>query len=276
MATMVFSGGRHIGTADGPEEMRALAREHFGPKGNEGASAMDWDRASVELRKPLDERAVKPPPPGKVGRYVDAHHVISEANRIFGEGGWSYTITRLAQSSRIETTDRNGNPQLRIGYLATVQVRVGDVVREGAAVGSGFGKPDNEADIHESAVKEAETDAMKRGLRSFGNTFGLALYDKDTENAQIAAPPPDTSKVREAMLRDILAANSLPALQAVWKGVHPHLGSLTPDDAATVEKAKDARKAALTPPDPARQAPPPPSTGHGAHEGDAFNPERWQ
>jgi hypothetical protein len=31
---------------------------------------------------------------------------------------------------------------------------------------------------HESALKEAETDAMKRALMTFGNPFGLALYDR--------------------------------------------------------------------------------------------------
>jgi len=33
-------------------------------------------------------------------------------------------------------------------------------------------------EAHESALKEAETDATKRALVTFGNLFGLALYDK--------------------------------------------------------------------------------------------------
>ena len=32
---------------------------------------------------------------------------------------------------------------------------------------------------HEMALKAAETDATKRALATFGNPFGLALYDKD-------------------------------------------------------------------------------------------------
>ena len=36
---------------------------------------------------------------------------------------------------------------------------------------------------HENAVKGAETDAIKRALRTFGNQFGLPLYDKE-ENAE--------------------------------------------------------------------------------------------
>jgi hypothetical protein len=34
-------------------------------------------------------------------------------------------------------------------------------------------------EAHESALKEAETDATKRALATFGNLFGLALYDKE-------------------------------------------------------------------------------------------------
>ena len=136
------------------------------------------------LQAPLDPRHVKPPPQGKYGEYVDGHHVVSEANRIFGHDGWAYEITSLALCSRVETS----KPQVRVGYRCTVKAIVAGVTREGAAVGTGFANPDNEADAHESAIKEAETDALKRALRSFGNTFGLALYDKT--KADVAAPPP--------------------------------------------------------------------------------------
>jgi hypothetical protein len=40
---------------------------------------------------------------------------------------------------------------------------------------------------HESAIKEAETDAMKCALMTFGNPFGLALYDKAQREASRAA-----------------------------------------------------------------------------------------
>jgi DNA repair and recombination protein RAD52 len=39
-------------------------------------------------------------------------------------------------------------------------------------------------------VKEAETDARKRALMTFGNQFGLALYDKDQTNVEGSAPAP--------------------------------------------------------------------------------------
>jgi hypothetical protein len=42
---------------------------------------------------------------------------------------------------------------------------------------------------HESAIKEAETDAMKRALVTFGNPFGLALYDKSQRQVSGAPAP---------------------------------------------------------------------------------------
>lgn len=140
---------------------------------------------TAALKAPLDPAAIKPPPKGKFGSYVDGFHIITEANRIFGHDGWSYWITAMAQCSRVETVDRNNKPQVRVGYRCTVRAEVAGVTREGSAVGTGMASPDNEADAHESAVKEAETDALKRALRSFGYTFGLALYDKSEANANI-------------------------------------------------------------------------------------------
>src|SRR5262249_36784727 len=66
-------------------------------------------------------------------------------------------------------------------YTAKVRIRVraGDVnvVREGSGSGEGKGKTPGQA--HELALKSAETDATKRALATFGNVFGLALYDRD-------------------------------------------------------------------------------------------------
>src|SRR3977135_4118965 len=40
-------------------------------------------------------------------------------------------------------------------------------------------KPANPGDAYERAIKAAETDATKRALATFGNRFGLGLYDKE-------------------------------------------------------------------------------------------------
>ena len=66
-------------------------------------------------------------------------------------------------------------------YTAKVRiyVRAGDVLvmREGS--GTGEGKAPTPGQAHEIALKSAETDATKRALATFGNVFGLALYDRE-------------------------------------------------------------------------------------------------
>ena len=178
---------------------------------------MNWDEVTEQLKAPLDPKAIKPPPQGKFGEYVDGLHVIREANRIFGFSGWSYEVTRLELVCRVETQ----SAQIRVGYLCAVKVLVDGVYREGTAVGNGAGKPDNEADIHESAVKEAETDALKRALRTFGNTFGLALYDKDKSAREVAPaepPKPDPRMIasfKSGMMGDINNAADLAAIEHI-------------------------------------------------------------
>ena len=51
------------------------------------------------------------------------------------------------------------------------------MVREGS--GTGEAKGFSQGQAHELALKSAETDATKRALASFGNSFGLALYDPE-------------------------------------------------------------------------------------------------
>lgn len=175
---------------------------------------MNWDQITAELQKPLDPAAIKPPPKGKFGEYVDAYHVITEANRIFGHDGWSYEITRLEQTSgQVYDLQGPNGPyqQYRCSFLCTVKVNVAGVIREGAAVGMGNGKPENASDVIESAVKEAETDALKRALRSFGNTFGLALYEKDKAKRQVG----DAGEVAEIVSRIEAAQTGRDLLEAV-------------------------------------------------------------
>jgi DNA recombination protein Rad52 len=210
---------------------------------------MDWETATKELQKKLDPANVKKAPAGKFGDYVDGHHVVSEANRIFGHNGWSYEIMRLSQSSMIEiTTDRG--PQVRVSYLCTVKVWVDGTFKEGSAVGMGAGKPDNIGDVIESAVKEAETDALKRALRTYGNTFGLALYDKTREDVGIDLPPFDHGVARDKIKQAIEDAATIQELGAIWRDSQTpilRLKAEKPPMYLELEKAKDTQKEALQP-----------------------------
>jgi DNA repair and recombination protein RAD52 len=100
--------------------------------------------------------------------YVESWHVIKEANRIFGFDGWS--------SETLETSLVSEDSKC-VSYIAKVRITVGNVIREGT--GAGHGRMGSIGDKHESAIKEAESDARKRCLMQFGDSFGLSLYDKD-------------------------------------------------------------------------------------------------
>lgn len=152
---------------------------------------MDWNQVTEELKAPLDAAAVKPPPQGKYGDYVEGTHCIREANRIFGYDGWNYQTTSLTC-----TNDKPNGDKHFVGYFAIVRVTVDGVTREDVGHGSGVSK--NHGDAHDSAVKEAVTDALKRSLRTFGNTFGLALYEKDKSKREVEVKPDQSQIAKNA------------------------------------------------------------------------------
>ena len=130
-----------------------------------------------QLRAKLEQRHVKTRKAnGADLHYVEGWHVIAEANRIFGYDAWD----RRTLASRCVCSGANGDYH-EAAYIAKVRVsvRAGDVtiVREGS--GSGEAKAPTPGQAHELALKGAETDATKRALATFGNPFGLALYDRE-------------------------------------------------------------------------------------------------
>lgn len=135
------------------------------------------------LKAPLDPKHVKKPTGsfGPKGDYLEGWHVINELNRAFGFDGWSYRI-ELSRDALEHDDQKN---QWQAAYTCVCTLMVGDTVRQDVGFGSGFAK--GVGDAIEGATKEAATDALKRAARTFGNIFGLALYDKSRENVQ--APP---------------------------------------------------------------------------------------
>lgn len=158
------------------------------------------------LEQPLDLKHVKKPKGnfGPKGDYLEGWHVINEANRIFGFDGWSYHI-ELTKETLVEATDSNNNPQWQATYTCVCSVTVGDAFRQDVGFGSGFAK--NVGDAIEGATKEATTDALKRALRTFGNQFGLALYDKQRTNV-CAAPPAVITDAQVEELQNLFSSTS--------------------------------------------------------------------
>jgi len=177
---------------------------------------MDWEAIKPELDRKLDPSHVRPPSKfGPKGDYLEGWHVIAEANRIFGYGAWSYTITGLTKDSVAEGRNGKGETQWQAAYTCIVRLQVGDVIREDVGFGSGYAK--QMGDAIEGATKEAVTDALKRALRTFGNPFGLALYDKSRANVGVDEPPFDALDVCNRIKAAIAKADSAQKLDALWK-----------------------------------------------------------
>jgi DNA recombination protein Rad52 len=135
------------------------------------------------LSAPLDRSKVKQREQGRAKvSYLEGWQAIAEANRIFGFDGWqreTIAVECVNQSER--SIGRDGRSGWGVTYTARVRITVGagecsPLIREGSGAGHGIDIDLGQA--HESAIKEAETDAMKRALMTFGNPFGLALYDR--------------------------------------------------------------------------------------------------
>ena len=137
-----------------------------------------------QLTAPLDRAKVRTrSQSGRNLSYLEGWQVIAEANRIFGFDGWQReTIDVKCVSEHARKIGRDQKDGWGVTYVCRVRITVGHamgavVIREGTGAGHGI-----DVDLglaHESAIKEAETDAMKRALMTFGNPFGLALYDKE-------------------------------------------------------------------------------------------------
>jgi DNA recombination protein Rad52 len=137
----------------------------------------------ASLSAPLDRGKVRQREQGRSKvSYLEGWQVIAEANRIFGFDGWQRETIEVRCVNQAERhIGREARPGWGVTYTARVRITVGatahtPVIREGCGAGHGIDVDLGQA--HESALKEAETDAMKRALMTFGNPFGLALYDK--------------------------------------------------------------------------------------------------
>jgi DNA recombination protein Rad52 len=138
----------------------------------------------AQLNAPLSRSVVRTREQG--GRsvaYLEGWFVLSEANRIFGFDAWSsQTIDVRCVAEKERMVGKQARPGFGVTYTAKVRITIGqdEIYREGYGAGHGIDVDLGQA--HESAIKEAETDARKRALMSFGNQFGLALYDKEQAN----------------------------------------------------------------------------------------------
>ena len=137
---------------------------------------MAFENAQMrQLKAKLDPRHIKTRQfGGETLHYIEGWHAIAEANRIFGFDGWG---RETVSTNCVSSTKSRGDYFVAYTAKVRITVRAGEtiVVREGS--GTGEARAFTPGHAHELALKCAETDATKRALASFGNSFGLALYD---------------------------------------------------------------------------------------------------
>lgn len=140
---------------------------------------MFTDKQIEILNQELNNNRIKSRAKGNITlSYLEGFDILDTANKVFGYGNWSYTITKLEPVS----SELNQNQNHIICYKAIVNITVDNIDhtqrinREDVGFGTGIAK--TLADAHEGGAKEAITDSIKRTLRGFGNQFGNSLYDK--------------------------------------------------------------------------------------------------
>src|SRR5450631_426313 len=143
------------------------------------------------LRRQPDHRHIRTRESnGRELTYLEGWYAITEANRIFGFDGWS---RETIESKCVLARENKGT--FLVVYTArvrlTVQADGATIIREGHGTGEGRGSSPGE--VHDIALKAAETDATKRALATFGRPFGLELYRGGRAAASQKPQPPQTA-----------------------------------------------------------------------------------
>ena len=126
------------------------------------------------LEQPLNRKLVarRKSANGELLRYLEGHVVIQQANRIFGFGNWGSELVAPVEYRPFASGDSSACGI----YSATVRVSINGC-KSYADVGTGA-VTEASAEAHDTAMKSAVTDALKRALRFYGLQFGLGLYDR--------------------------------------------------------------------------------------------------
>jgi len=151
--------------------------------------------------------------------YLEGWYAVREANRIFGFDGWS----RETLETRCVLAREARGHFLAI-YIArvriTVKARGATIIREGH--GSGEGRGPSAAEVHDIALKAAETDATKRALATFGRPFGLELYRSDKVSL------PHSPPLSPAATTPVAVAPSTQTKDYIGSSLHPDDGTPIP------------------------------------------------
>jgi len=207
------------------------------------------------LASPLDPARICTRKQGRASvPYLKGWAVIEEANAIFGFDGWQrQTLFCQCVTQAERSIGEERKPGWGVTYIARVRITVfagsrGLLIREGTGAGHGIDVDLGQA--HESAIKEAETDAMKRALVTFGARFGLSLYDRNQRPMGGAAARPQGAAPQGAgpqapansVVRRLPPAQAQPAPDApldppTIRSLHERIRGLLPPQLAAFSQA---------------------------------------
>src|SRR5437899_8909098 len=142
----------------------------FNPEAN-----FNQDQLS-QLKEPLKAERIhyRKGPKGMELKYIKGDDAIGVANDIFGYGKWGY---RVVNREHKVVEDRQKGPM--DVYICDIELYVAGAMFPFSGDGMGVVNDPYTVEMHDMARHTAETDAVKRALRFYGDQFGLSLYDKD-------------------------------------------------------------------------------------------------
>lgn len=144
------------------------------------------------LLRPLNTSRVKTRQGGgnKTLSYLEAFDVRAHLIRVFGFGNFSAEVVEyhLVYQRDVEIgSDKRPGWEIAYSCRFNVTVRFADgrvASYTECAVGTEVGGV-GLGDLHDNALKTAESDALKRCCLNLGDQFGLALYDKGAIRAVV-------------------------------------------------------------------------------------------
>ena len=228
--------------------------------------ALGYSPQQIEaLCAPLNRAHISSREQGKGSvSYLKSFVVLQEANRIFGFDGWQrQTLSCRCVSQAERLIGESKRPGWGVTYIARVRITVsaganGTLIREGTGAGHGI---DTDLGLaHESAIKEAETDAMKRALVTFGNPFGLALYDKSQRQVSGAPAPTQGRGAQPPQSRGIQPRHGQQASGSHHPQTNSRQAIQRPQASGSQTTQRPASQATARPQAQAQASPQPPAT----------------
>lgn len=194
------------------------------------------DKQLAVLARPLNSaRVATRRGDGKELSYLEAWDVKAHLIRVFGYGGFDAVVEEyhLVFEREYDSTATPSVPMIEVAYSARVRLNVRDPqgIHVATYVEVAVGQANvrqtsgSRGDAHDNAIKQAESDALKRCAINLGNQFGLSLYDDgstyDVVKGTVLDPPKvktDEEKAAEARVAESLGATPVEDRDSIGTG----------------------------------------------------------